>query len=72
MYECKCGRKFEKKQSYVAHCGHCEIHLGHPPKDRFGESRRSNLGKHLPSKNKIPIEDILSNKVKGYLPVRLK
>lgn len=72
MYICKCGREFEKSQSYVAHCGHCKIHLGRDPEDRFRESRRFNLGKHYPSKLKIPIEDILSNKVKGYLPVRLK
>ena len=45
MYECKCGREFENKQSYVAHCGHCEVHLGHPPKDRFGDSRAWARGK---------------------------
>lgn len=39
MYKCKCGREFEKSQSYIAHCGHCRIHLGHEPEDRFGESR---------------------------------
>lgn len=72
MYVCKCGREFEKSQSYVAHCGHCKVHLGREPDDRFGESRRSNLGKHLPNKSKIPLEDILANKVRGYLPVRLK
>lgn len=72
MYKCECGKEYENSQSYVAHCGHCKIHLGRDPEDRFGESRRSNLGKHIPNKRKIPIEDILSNKVKGYLPVRLK
>lgn len=39
MYECECGRTFEKRQSYVAHTGHCEIHLGYKPKDRFGDAR---------------------------------
>ena len=44
MYKCKCGREFEKKQSYVAHCGHCKTHLGRDPKDRFGDSRAWSRG----------------------------
>ena len=28
MYTCECGREFEKKQSFNAHCRHCKIHLG--------------------------------------------
>lgn len=39
MYQCKCGKSFEKRQSYVAHCGHCKTHLGYTPKDKFGDSR---------------------------------
>lgn len=45
MYKCKCGREFEKSQSYVAHCSHCKIHLGRDPVDRFGESRAWMKGK---------------------------
>lgn len=45
MYRCKCGREFEKKQSYVAHCGHCSIHLGRDPVDRFGDSRAWSRGR---------------------------
>lgn len=45
MYTCICGKQFERSQSYVAHCGHCSIHLGHPPKDRFGDSRAWSKGK---------------------------
>lgn len=33
-YVCECGREFSNKQSFVAHCGHCEIHLGYKPKKR--------------------------------------
>lgn len=33
-YTCKCGKTFEKKQSYVSHCGHCKIHLGYDPPKR--------------------------------------
>lgn len=45
MYKCKCGREFDKKQSYVAHCGHCSIHLGRNPVDRFGDSRAWSRGR---------------------------
>lgn len=46
MYTCKCGRCFEKKQSYVAHCGHCEVHLGHKPVRKYNTSENSwNKGK---------------------------
>lgn len=34
IYTCECGREFSNKQSYVAHTGHCEIHLGYKPKKR--------------------------------------
>lgn len=44
-YVCECGRCFTKLQSYVAHCGHCRIHLGHEPTDNFGESRSWASGK---------------------------
>ena len=37
MYICECGREFIKSQSYVAHCGHCRIHL----KDRYNEKKHS-------------------------------
>lgn len=65
MYKCECGRIFEKSQSFIGHCGHCEIHLGHPPADNFGDSRykprkKKNTkgeqcklcGKHINNKNK--------------------
>lgn len=45
MYECECGRTFEKSQSYIAHSGHCEIHLGRKPKDRFGDARAWRRGR---------------------------
>lgn len=45
MYKCKCGKEFDKKQSYVAHCGHCRINLGYEPDDRFGDSRAWSKGK---------------------------
>lgn len=45
MYKCVCGREFEKSQSYVAHCGHCKIHLGYEPEDRIGSARAWNKGK---------------------------
>lgn len=44
-YTCECGRSFTSKQSYVAHCGHCGIHLGHDPTDNFGKSRSWAKGK---------------------------
>lgn len=44
MYKCECGKEFEKKQSYVAHCGHCSIHLKREPVDRFGDSRAWSRG----------------------------
>lgn len=34
VYICECSREFTNKQSFVAHCGHCEIHLGYKPKWR--------------------------------------
>lgn len=34
-YVCKCGKEFDNKNSYGAHCSHCEIHLGHKPKIPF-------------------------------------
>ena len=33
-YTCKCGKTFDKYQSYVAHCGHCSTHLGYKPAPR--------------------------------------
>ena len=39
MYKCECWKEYKNKQSYVAHCGHCKIHLGRDPIDRFGDSR---------------------------------
>lgn len=63
MYTCKCGRSFEKVSSYGAHCSHCRIHLGHEPKDPFGDKRAwsrgltketdprvANMAKHLSEK----------------------
>lgn len=39
MYRCVCGRVFESVAGYAGHCSHCSIYLGHPPVDRFGDSR---------------------------------
>lgn len=67
MYKCKCGRKFEKSQSYIAHCSHCEIHLGYKPKDRLTHEQRVYTSKKLVEYNKKKrksLEDILANKVK--------
>lgn len=50
MYVCICGREFEKKQSYVAHCGHCKIKrasVGEVPTDRF-VSNPGHRGKGFP------------------------
>ena len=47
MYKCKCGREFEKRQSYVSHCGHCKVHLGRDPIDRFGDSRTKMTDKRI-------------------------
>lgn len=71
-YVCKCGKSFTSRQSYISHCGHCKENLGRDPKDRFGESRKSNLGKNISNKNKIPIEDILLGTYPNYNPNRLK
>ena len=60
MYKCECGRKFEKSQSYVAHCGHCEIHLGRDPIPRH-ELTGQERGRGAKTR-KTPIELIL---VKG-------
>ena len=62
MYRCKCGREFEKKQSYVAHCGHCSINLGYEPKDRFGDSRAWSRGKTKDTNRSIKS---MSEKLKG-------
>ena len=66
MYRCKCGREFEKKQSYVAHCGHCSIHLGREPTDRFGDSRAWSRGLTKRTDNRVArIGRILSEKYSG-------
>lgn len=64
MYECKCGRSFEKSQSYIAHCGHCEKHLGRMPSDRFGKSRAWSKGLKLGDhpglvRKRTPTSDLL-------------
>lgn len=72
MYICKCGYQTENRQSYSAHCGRCEIHLGRKPIDPFGESRVWNKGATrktdpridaICKKRELNLEDILSNKV---------
>lgn len=62
MYQCECGKEFEKSQSYIAHCGHCKIHLGRDPEDRFGESRSWSKGK---MKDTDPSILSMSEKLKG-------
>lgn len=35
MYICECGKTYENKQAYVGHCGHCIIHIGRRPDERY-------------------------------------
>ena len=66
MYRCKCGREFEKKQSYVAHCSHCSIHLGKEPVDRFGDSRAWSRGLTKETDDRVArIGRIISEKHSG-------
>lgn len=53
MYRCKCGREFDTTSSYAGHCSHCEIHLGHEDKDRFGDSRAWRRGKTKETDSRI-------------------
>lgn len=69
MYKCKCGREFENKQSYCAHCRYCKDNLGdrynpeiHSAKHLDGH-RSGTLGMKFPNRRKYSMEDILSNKV---------
>ena len=45
MYKCKCGKEFSTPSSYGGHCVHCATHLGHEPKDHFGNHRGWSRGK---------------------------
>ena len=67
MYRCKCGREFEKSQSYVAHCGHCKINLGREPLDRFGDSRAWNRGKTKETDSSVLT---ISEKLRDKMPFK--
>ena len=45
MYKCECGKEFSTTSSYAGHCSHCVTHLGHEPKDHFGDHRAWSRGK---------------------------
>jgi len=51
MYKCECGREFEKRQSFIGHCGHCKVHLD---PERF--SRRLEIYRKFPDYQKDSIE----------------
>jgi very-short-patch-repair endonuclease len=42
MFECKCGKSFEKKDSLSAHKGHCKVYLG---EERHAEIESAREGK---------------------------
>lgn len=44
VYRCDCGREFTNKQSYAAHCSHCEVKRG-----RKDIGRGSNIGDYIKS-----------------------
>lgn len=72
LYKCKCGYETHNSQSYVSHCGHCEIHLGYKPNSRIknhnswmkGLTRKTDKRvDKLISERELKLEDILSNKI---------
>lgn len=67
MYRCKCGKEFEKSQSYVAHCGHCKINLGREPVDRFGDSRAWSKGLTKETDSRILA---VSERLRGKTPFK--
>ena len=60
-YICTCGRIFENKQSYSAHCGHC-VSKGRKPHGAFGKDRKEPWNKGLTKETSAKIyESSLKN-----------